>query len=160
MVERELIMANLSSVRKDLHEVLARIQDGMLDWAPTEGMRTIKGQFVEILATEQNVCERLQGLPRRTYQEVEAPFLALTHVQDFTAELGEVRSATLSLLEALGDQELSAAAAVSEAFAEYVDLEVVPKSELFRFIARHESYHTGQLTSYLWSCGDNPYDWS
>ena len=160
MVEREFIKASLSSVRKDLDEVIARIQNGILDWAPTESMRTIKGQLVEILATEQNVCERLQGLPRRSYQEVEAPFLALNDIQDFTAKLAKIRSATLSLLESLEDQELAAPAAVSEAFTEYVDLKVVPKSELFRFIARHESYHAGQLTSYLWSRGDNPYDWS
>ena len=35
----------------------------------------------------------------------------------------------------------------------------LPMHECFRTIAYHEWYHTGQLVSYLWSRGDDPYDW-
>ena len=34
-----------------------------------------------------------------------------------------------------------------------------PISEVLRSIATHESYHTGQLITYLWMRGDNPYEW-
>jgi uncharacterized damage-inducible protein DinB len=38
-------------------------------------------------------------------------------------------------------------------------LATLPRAELVLNIADHEYYHVGQLTSYPWFRGDNPYHW-
>jgi uncharacterized damage-inducible protein DinB len=159
MDNQSLIKANLSSVRKELAEVFPRLSDDLLGWAPTEGMRTIHGQFVEIMATELNAYERLRDMPRRPYEEVEAPFWEIKSVSGLIEKLNDIRSQTLQLMDSLDDDAMNAPAETSESFAEWLELKAVPASEVFRFIARHESYHAGQLVAYLWARGDNPYNW-
>jgi uncharacterized damage-inducible protein DinB len=159
MDPRTLIRANLSSVRKELSEVFPHLTDDLLDWAPTDAMRTIQGQLVEIMATEQNAYERLSGLPRRPYEEVEAPFWEIKSVSGLIEKLTEIRNQTLRLLDSIDDGALNAPAETSTDFADWLELHPVPVSEVFRFLARHESYHCGQLVSYLWARGNNPYDW-
>src|SRR5690242_2954890 len=118
MDNRALIKANLASVRKELSEVFPHLTDDILDWAPSQGMRTIKGQLVEIMSTEQNAYERLSSLPRRPYKEVEAPFWEITSVTGLTAKLTEVRANTLRLMDSFDDQAMGAPAETSEEFAE------------------------------------------
>ena len=159
MKTADLIRANLASVRQDLAETFPHLTDDMLAWAPAEGMRTFHGQFVEILATEQSMLDRIQGLPRKPFEEYDAPFWAVTSVQGLVAETEAVRSKTLALLDGLSETALNAPVDISAGFAAYLDLNPIPASELFRFIARHESYHAGQIVSYLWARGDDPYKW-
>jgi len=155
-----LIRASLSSVRKELAEVFPRLTDDMLPWAPAEGMRTVQGQFVEIISTEVAIVERLQGVPAGAADERDAPLWALKTVDELIAKLNEVRETTLRFLDGLDEEGLGAPAAnISEGFQDWLELKPVPVSELLRFIARHESYHAGQLVSYLWSRGDDPYSW-
>ncbi|MBS1701591.1 MAG: DinB family protein [Armatimonadetes bacterium] len=153
------IQASLSSVRTDLAEVFPRLSDEMLEWAPADGMRTVKGQFVEILGTETSLQYLIQALPRPENDVVDAPFWATKTVDCLRQKTDEVRQATLTLLRNVGDEGLQTPVEVSAGFAEYLDLDVVTIEDLFRFISRHESYHAGQLVSYLWMRGDNPYDW-
>ena len=56
---RALIAARLLHVRDWLDSVLDRIPPDAIDWAPAEGMRTIGGQLVEIVAIEVPLVPRL-----------------------------------------------------------------------------------------------------
>jgi uncharacterized damage-inducible protein DinB len=153
------IRSSLSSTRTELAEIFPHISDDMLDWAPAEGMRTIGGQFAEIMGTEVSIVERLSGKPRRPYPEIEAEFSDLNTVATNVAKLTEVRESTLELLRSLSEEQLSSFADVSDGTKAYMELDEIPVSEMFRYLIRHESYHTGQLVSYLWARGNNPYSW-
>jgi uncharacterized damage-inducible protein DinB len=160
MDNRELIRLQLASVRSDLAETFPRLGDDLLDYAPGAGMRTVHGQFVEILATEVSVQIVIAGEPRRDYAEIEQPFLELRTILGLIQGTDATRAKTLELLDACTDENLNANVQVSESFASWLGTpREVPKSELFRHIARHESYHAGQLVSYLWARGDDPYGW-
>ncbi len=159
MSERQLILAQLLSVRKELMEVVDRLEDSILAWAPGPGMRTIHGQIVEILMTEANIHDRVLGRPKRAVKEIEAPYRAMKSVGELRNALSEVRQESLRILESLGELRLGEKVETSAEFARWLELEYVPVSELFRFLARHESYHAGQLVSYLWARGDDPYEW-
>lgn len=160
MTTHLLIRANLSSVRKDLAEVFPRLTDDMLDWAPGAGMRTIQGQFVEMMTTEHAIVHRLQGKPRLSAEEMDAPYLAIKTVEGLIAKLNEERNETLAYLDSLDEAGVNAMAQdFSDGFLNWLDLNPCPVAELLRFIARHESYHAGQLVSYLWARGDDPYKW-
>ncbi len=160
MYTASLIRASLSSVRKELAEVFPRITDDMLGWAPTKGMRTIRGQFEEILFTEMQIIDRIKPPPRRSNEEIDRELADIKSVSGFVAKLDEVRQATLHEIDTRNEIGLIAPAEVSEGFANWLDLNPVPVAELFRYIARHEYYHTGQLVSYLWARGDDPYKWA
>ena len=70
----------------------------------------------------------------------------------------EVRRGTLECLEGLTEAELAADVTLPQWYGAYW-LSPGPCGEHFRNIAEHEFYHAGQLMSYLWARGDNPYDW-
>jgi uncharacterized damage-inducible protein DinB len=131
----------------------------MLDWAPAEGMRTIKGQFVEIVGTEISIMEILAGQPRTPYAEINDGLLKLDSLSALVDKLTQTRAETLSFVNSLDDAGLSRNAGMPEGFAKYLQLEEVPVSEMLRYLVRHESYHVGQLFSYLWASGNNPYNW-
>lgn len=156
---RSLLIAELDPVRSDLQEVFPRIRDEDLGWAPSLGMRTIHGQFVELIATERGVMGRILGTEAGDPKEEDAPLWAEKTVAGQISLLNETRDQTLAWIRAASEEELARTIALSEGFREYLRLTEVPASELIRFIARHESYHAGQMVSYLWARGDNPYDW-
>ncbi|MCC7435392.1 MAG: DinB family protein [Methanoregulaceae archaeon] len=156
MSQTDYIRAELDSVRTDLTETFPHLSDDLLNWAPAAGMRTVHGQFVEIISTERTIVNRITGAPRRDPDEEDAPLWAAKSVSGLISLLDETRAATLA---ALGSTDLDSIVEVNPAFAEYLGLRTVTAGELFRFIARHESYHAGQLVSYLWSRGIDPYSW-
>ncbi len=159
MALKELLRAQLHSVRSDLVETYPHLNDDLLPWAPAEGMRTVQGQFVEMISTERALLDRLQGKESGNPDEEDAPLWAAKTVAELVKMLDETRALTLQLLDQTSEEELHAQVKVSAGFAGYLGLETVTAAALFSFIARHESYHAGQMVSYLWSRGDNPYDW-
>lgn len=159
MAIKELLRAQLDSVRSDLVETYPHLTDELLPWAPAEGMRTVQGQFVEMISTERAITDRLRGVASGNPDEEDAPLWAAKTVADLIALLDQTRALTHQLLDQTAEEELEAKVQVSQGFAGYLQLETVTAAALFSFIARHESYHAGQLVSYLWARGDNPYDW-
>lgn len=151
------LTAALSSVRKELFEALDRVTEEMGDYAPSSGMRTIKGQMVEILVTEQDLLARITGGPGTDPSQDDA--LRSLPVMDLRAMLVQSREETLAALFNAGDEGLIREVEVSQGFRDYLELEKVTVEDLFWHLVRHESYHAGQLHSYLWAKGDNPYDW-
>lgn len=154
-----LIRAQLTSVRKEFAETFPHLTDEILDYAPAEGMRTIHGQIVELLSTESTIASRIKGETRIPYPELEASFWEIKAVGGLVAKLEEVRNQTLEILNSASESELGRAVETSKEFAQWLELDQPTVGEMLRFIARHESYHCGQLVSYLWARGNNPYDW-
>ena len=73
--------------------------------------------------------------------------------------LAETRKATVKYLDSLSDQDLEMPVKFPTDWWEGLGLAELPLHEVFRNVAMHEWYHTGQLVSYLWSRGDDPYSW-
>ncbi|MBN9501284.1 MAG: hypothetical protein BGO01_07645 [Armatimonadetes bacterium 55-13] len=160
MTHHELLRANLASVRKDLTETFPHLSAELLPWAPMQGMRTVHGQFVEIVSTEFMLVQRMKGSTPQPSGDLDAQLWAISSVDGLIARTEEVRTETLAYLDSLSNRELDEPVThLSAGFRKYLELDEVPRAELFRFIARHESYHAGQLVSYLWSRGNNPYTW-
>lgn len=151
------LAAALSSVRKELFEALDRVPEAMGDYAPALGMRTVKGQMVEILVTEQDLLARITGVAGTDPSQDDA--LMALPVSELREMLRQSREETVRVLFDAGEEGLNREVEVSEGFQGYLELERVTVGDLFWHLVRHESYHSGQLHSYLWARGDNPYDW-
>lgn len=73
--------------------------------------------------------------------------------------LAEMRQETLAYIDSLSESELETHVAFEGRWWEALRQQAMQRSEAIRSIAAHEWYHTGQLVSYLWSRGDDPYKW-
>lgn len=147
----------MTTVRRDLDECLERMTPDMLGWAPQKGMRTVAGQLVEIVATEMQLVTLLSE--DRWIDDPEA--LAILGGSDDLEKLKtatqEVRERTLGYLNSLSEEELAEEVEFGGGWMGSLGLTAVPRAEVFVNIADHEWYHVGQLTSYLWARGIDPY---
>lgn len=153
------IRARLALVREDLDEVLARLNEDDLGWAPTSGMRTIAGQLTEIACTEKQVLLWMRDGKHVPYSELlgqDENGASLTAMKDV---LAHTRQSTLAYLDSLSPEELEIPVPFPERWFESLRQPTMARSEAFRSIAQHEWYHVGQLVSYLWSRSDDPYKW-
>lgn len=105
---RLLLLARMANTREDLEEVLVRIDDSMMDWAPVAGMRTVSGQMLEIAATEIQVRGRLKRAAWVSDDEVRTQIGDLGSIEKMRAFLRDVRSETIAQIEELSDEELEA----------------------------------------------------
>ena len=153
------LKARFSLVRSDLDEVIARLSDDDLSFAPREGMRTIGGQLAEIAGTEIQVLGYLRDGKHIPWEESNDFGERARSLEGMKAALNEVRQATLDYLDSLTEEQLERPIPMPKGWFESLESDAVPPSEVFRSIAQHEWYHVGQLVSYQWYRGDDPYKW-
>lgn len=122
-------------------------------------MPTLQRVLMDIVTTEQVILERLKGLPRTPDEEMDTPLYAMKDIESLAGELDKMRQQTLTYIGSLSDYELIAPFKVHARFEQMIQLVDPPVSEILRYIARHESYHTGQVYSYLRAAGDDPGSW-
>jgi uncharacterized damage-inducible protein DinB len=156
---RERLKARMAIVREDLDEVLGRLTDADLPWAPTAGMRTVGGQLAEIAGTERQVLTWMRDGKHLSFEEAENFGDSSSTLDGMKRVLNETRRETLAYLDSLSDADLETPAPFPERWFESLRQPMMQRSEAFRSIAEHEWYHVGQLVSYLWSRGDDPYKW-
>ena len=111
-------------------------------------MRTLKGQLLEIAATE---IQNLAWLAEQKYLEWDAiDFRGLDgDLASLKSLLIETREETLAFLDSRSDAEMEAEVAFPGPWFESLGLPAVPLHEALRSIASHEWYHTGQMAIYL-----------
>lgn len=158
MTQREIIKGRLDYARSWLNDVLPRLTPEMLMWAPGEGMRTISGQLLEIISVEAQFVPALKYGRPLTDEECLAIATEESGLEELLAALTDVRARTLEYLETLSEADLAAEVTLPQWYGAYWP-KPCPRGEHFRNIAEHEFYHAGQLISYLWARGDDPYQW-
>lgn len=154
----DALRQRLRLARADLMEAWSRVTDPMLPWAPAEGMRPLGDLMREILATELEIVAVLRDGHAGDYAEHWASAGCDTSGA-YAARAFDVRAATLAWLDAQTDAALRAPRPMPDAWWPGLGLAQAPAHEVVRSIAQHEAYHTGQLVSYLWARGDDPYAW-
>lgn len=156
MSTHELLKARLAYVRRHLDQALGEVTDDVLGWAPRDGMRTVGGQLFEILGKEIELLTYAKAKGRAEWVEIDE--LDIVSVEDWRRTLAETRAGTLAYLDSLTEADLNEPIPFPEGWWEGLCLTAIPMHEVFRSIAAHEWYHTGQLVSYLWLRGSDPYE--
>jgi uncharacterized damage-inducible protein DinB len=146
-------------MRRDFDEILDRLTPELLPWSPSPGMRTIAGQIVEIVGTEIQLIASLKDLPWIDDDEAAMMMGDTNSLDDLRQATLEFRRQTLEYLDSLTEAQLAEEVQFGAGWLGSLGLPTIPRSEVFLNIADHEWYHVGQLTSYLWAHGDNPYVW-
>ena len=156
---KDLILSRLSFVRRDLDEVLTRLSDDMIKWAPGEGVRPIDDQLLEIGMNEVMSIALLRDGKKLSHAEAEATLVHSSPVETLTKMLGDVRRSTLTYIETLSEDQLAEAVVADNPWFASFGLPKVPRYDALTSIALHEHYHVGQLVTSLWVKGDDPYAW-
>jgi uncharacterized damage-inducible protein DinB len=156
---RDLILARLRFVRFGLDEVLSRLSDDMLKWAPGEGVRPIDDQLLEIGMNEVMSVAMLRDGKNLTHAEAEATLVHSSTLESLTKMLADVREDTIAYIQSLSEEELAEAVVADTPWFASFGLPKVPRYDALTSIALHEHYHVGQLVTSLWVKGDDPYSW-
>lgn len=154
-----LLKARLALVRRDLTPIVERLTPDLMHWAPAAGMRTVAGQLVEIVATEMQLIALLKEGRQISDEEAQAMLGDCADLDNLRRALKDVRDQTLLYLGSLSEADLAQEVPFEGGWFASLMLPTIPRAEVFLNIADHEWYHVGQLTSYLWARGENPYDW-
>jgi len=152
-----LIKARLATVRRDLEESLGRLTADMMGWAPEERMRTVAGQLVEIVSTEMQLMTLLREDRWITDAEARTIIGDCDDLLNLRRAVDGVRKETLAYLSLLSEAELAEEVEFGGGWFGSLGLSTIPRAEVFVNVADHEWYHVGQLTSYRWARGINPY---
>ena len=94
-----------------------------------------------------------------SHEEAEATLIHDGSISSLQQVLVDVRGATLSYIEALSEVQLAEAVAAGNPWFASFGLKLVPRYDALTSIALHEHYHVGQLITYVWTKGDDPYAW-
>jgi uncharacterized damage-inducible protein DinB len=155
----ELLKARFRMIRQDLDQALDRLTDADMTWRPAVGMRTVGDLLLEIANKETETL----GWIRTGVWPDDAPdnFDPDTSTLDqIRAVLADNRVETYAFLDGMTEAELRMPIGSPEGWWEALRLTACPLDEIIRNIAAHEWYHTGQLVTYLWMRGDDPYNWA
>ncbi len=153
---KRLLRFRFAIVRRDLDEVLKNLTDHLLSWAPREGMKTVEALLFEIVAKEIELMAWAKAGGHGEWKEIEGFDGREATLEGLTSILQETRQETLDYVDSLSDAELQAPILFPEDWWEGLGLPELTMHEVFRNIAAHEWYHTGQLVSYLWMHGYDP----
>jgi uncharacterized damage-inducible protein DinB len=156
---KELIIARLGFIRRDLDEVVGRLTDDIIQWAPGEGVRPIFDQLLEIAMNEVMSIAILRDGDSLSHAEAEATLVHDGSVASYAKMLVDVRQSTLDYIDSLSEEELAEFVNASNPWFASFGLPKVPRYDALMSIAFHEHYHVGQLITSLWVSGDDPYQW-
>ncbi|WP_158409295.1 DinB family protein [Fimbriimonas ginsengisoli] len=152
------LKARFAFTRQDLEQVLGRLKDSDLPWAPREGMPTIADLLLEIANKEK---ETLVWVQKGVWpdEDPDAFDTQSATLHKIRSTFGLLRTATYAYIDSLSEAELEESVHSPERWWEAMRQTECPLSEVLRNIAVHEWYHTAQLVTYLWLRGDDPKHW-
>ncbi|MEJ7807329.1 MAG: DinB family protein [Telluria sp.] len=145
----------LNLIRRELSEEVRRLQPEHLDWSPQPGMKSYRALLAEIAVVESG-C-RAWAVSESDESDWDEQIKSAPDAESLLQVLKQIRAQTLSYLQTCSEEELQATVTVPEHSRQYVGGPTHAREEIFRWIARHEYYHLGQIITYHWLRGDNPY---
>lgn len=146
----------LKAVRKDLRGELKHVTDEDLDWAPAEGMKSYRALLTEIGAMQAETAIALLESRIPDWGESESRVTGET-LEQLLMSLDGMLGLLLVWLESASDEDLMRSIEVPEDWVWMFGTRHVEHVELLRWIARHEYYHLGQIVTYNWIRGFDPY---
>jgi hypothetical protein len=156
---KQLILARLAFVRRDLEEVFRHLNEENLDYAPGPGVRPTFDQFLEIGMNEVMALALLRDGKTLTHAEGEAQLSYELTVASYRKMLADVRAETVAYIESLSEEDLAEPVEASNPWYASFGMKAVPRYDALTSIALHEAYHVAQLITYAWARGDDPYEW-
>lgn len=150
----ERLTKDLKSVRDELFKEAEALKPEEFNWEPRPGMKSAQALLKEI-GTMEKVCVHQLKTGKIVPWETAVSWSG-ADVKTTLGDLEAVRRDTLSYLSSLTDADLDRSHKLPKEWEQYWGRTVAPE-EMIRWVTRHEYYHLGQLITYRWLLGYNPY---
>lgn len=149
------LLWELEDIRQELAAEVRQLKPEELDWHPRPDMKSPKGLLQEI-GTMEKVCMAIAaGDPELEWEK--AVSWSGEDAGAILSDLERIRAETTTFLRSAADGQLTKPVSLPESWQQYFKGATVEPEELVRWVARHEYYHLGQLITYRWLLGHNPY---
>ncbi|OGF57652.1 MAG: hypothetical protein A2Z21_02760 [Candidatus Fraserbacteria bacterium RBG_16_55_9] len=148
------LLKELKEIREELIGIVAQLKPEEFDWHPRPDMKSAKDLLKEIGAMEKICVNVAAGGPKLEWER--AISWSGTDQDSMLKDLESVRAETNRFLQSATEERLQKPISLPEAWHQYFG-PTVEAEELVRWVARHEYYHVGQLITYRWLLGYNPY---
>lgn len=148
------LLFELEDVRKELLEVVNKLKPEEFDWRPRPDMKSPKALLQEIGTMEKISMTVVAGGPKLEWEK--AVSWSGDDAKAILKDLEKIRKETVRYLKT-ADEKLLKPLQLPKAWQQYFGGPTVAPEELVRWVARHEYYHLGQLVTYRWLLGYNPY---
>jgi uncharacterized damage-inducible protein DinB len=148
------LLVTMDHVRRELIETVQDVAPEELGWAPVEGMKPIREILQEIGTMEKLTVHWLVTGAEIPWDM--SAYVSSDSVQAAIDDLQTIRAETRAYLEAANEEKLETPIDVLPEWQQYFGKELEPE-EAVRWVIMHEYYHLGQLISYRWAQGHNPY---
>ena len=152
---KDRLIYDFGEIRTELTAEVAKLKPEEFNWAPRPDMKSFKALLQEIGSMEKlsiNWVAKQEMLDWET-----AVAWSGDTAEAIMNDLEAVRAETLAYLEGCTEEKLQTPIPVPDAWRQYIPFEAIEPEELVRWPARHEYYHLGQIITYRWTLGDNPY---
>ena len=154
---KERLLHDLNEIRTELAGEIGKLNPEEIDYSPSpeNKMKTVKDLLQEIGTMEKiTIGWLIEGKM--------APWETAVAWSGSTAEstmkdLEAVRADTLRYLSDQTEESLQTPVPLPQEWHQYFPVKDIEPEEMLRWVCRHEYYHLGQIISYRWILGDNPY---
>ena len=151
---RDRLKFDLTRNRSELLKAVTGIED--LSYAPAEGMKSYWHQLVEIGAMEAESTALLTTGKVPEWKELYGSVKGKT-LGELLESLAAIRGELFDCLDSFSDSELDEPIQVPSEWEMFMGDTSLERQELFRWLARHEYYHLGQIVAFRWIKGFDPY---
>jgi hypothetical protein len=151
------LLHDLNEVRTELSTEVGKLKPEEFDWSPKPEleMKTCKALLQEI-GTMEKICMNWV-VNRQMLDWSTAVLWSGDTAASIMKDLEAVRNDTLAYLRDATEEQLQTAQPVPDEWRQYFPEDAIEPEEMIRWVSKHEYYHLGQLISYRWILGDNPY---
>jgi uncharacterized damage-inducible protein DinB len=151
---KERLTSEMGDIRKELTEEVKKLKPEEFGWAPRPDMKSCKALLQEI-GTMEKICVHWIAKQNKLDWDKAVQWSG-NDSQATLTDLEKLRAETLQYLSDCTEEKLQTPVPVPQEWQQYMGKTVEPE-EMLRWVARHEYYHLGQLITYRWILGDNPY---
>lgn len=154
---RERLQFEMNRMRRELLTEIEGIGLDGLDFKPEPSMKSYAKIIYEIGWME---AETAAMILRGEIQDENVSMARIRQAPPsaLLEDLAEVRAELMAWLDQASEEELESTVSLPDGWEKFYGTTQIERSELFRWLARHEYYHIGQIISYRWIQGHNPYE--
>ena len=152
---KDRLLYDLHEIRKELADEVAKLKPEEFNYAPEESMKSCKALLQEIGSMEKICLTWVAGQQMLDWDT--AVSWSGDDANSIMADLASIRAETLAYIDSATEDSLQAGVPVPDEWKQYMPFESIEPEEMIRWVTRHEYYHLGQLITYRWILGDNPY---
>jgi hypothetical protein len=153
---RDRLLHELDSIRNELIETISSLSKTDLDFAPRDGMKGYRALLIEIgaMEAESSILIRTGRVPEWSESE---SYVKGESVAELLESLAAIRQDLRAHIDQADEAELARQIPIPEEWWSFIGDSEIEVEELLRWVARHEYYHLGQIITYRWIQGNNPY---